>query len=267
MLLLPTFNARLNPCPMSPAEFTAHDQGRFCGQCQRVVVDFSQSLSPALDLAAARAASPDGRVCGSFKISQVATPASLTRRLKWFLLALVLIVGQGLTAQEALAQVRKASPGKHAAARPRPPAKRAVVKAEEVTTGADMLIEGMLLPPEQMMEHTPPPAPADGVYTYVEQMPEWTPGGGTGSIINCFWNYFNPSQKEIESATAGRVLIEYVVSETGAIINPRIVRSGGSLDAAVLRAIRAMPPLRPGQHHGVPVKVRITMPISCVKPQ
>lgn len=43
--------------------------------------------------------------CGRFAGAQVQGPQPLTRRLRWFLVALV--VAQGLSAQEALAQVRQ----------------------------------------------------------------------------------------------------------------------------------------------------------------
>jgi TonB family protein len=112
-----------------------------------------------------------------------------------------------------------------------------------------------------------PTAPEATIYTYVEQMPEYTPGGGMQSILNSFWKHFNASAQEVNSGTAGRVHIEFVVSETGAITSPRITRSGGSLDAAALRAVRTMPAMRPGKQSGVPVKVRMTIPIACVKPQ
>jgi hypothetical protein len=48
-----------------------------------------------------------GGCAARFQTTQVVAPPTLTRRLKWFVLALVLVVGQGLTAQDALAQVRK----------------------------------------------------------------------------------------------------------------------------------------------------------------
>ena len=92
MLLLPTFNATLTPCPVGPAAFGAHEKGHFCGSCQRVVQDFSQSRNPVADLAAARAASADGRVCGRFSQAQATAPPPLTQRLRWFLMALVLVV-------------------------------------------------------------------------------------------------------------------------------------------------------------------------------
>ncbi|GAB3853322.1 hypothetical protein GCM10028822_21980 [Hymenobacter terrigena] len=79
MLLLPTFNAVLQPCTVGPAAFRAHAQGHFCDSCQRVVQDFSQSENPVADLAAARTAAPDGRVCGSFRATQVQqSPPTLT---------------------------------------------------------------------------------------------------------------------------------------------------------------------------------------------
>ncbi len=108
MLLLPTFNARLLPCSEAWAAMTPQAQGRHCVRCQRVVQDFSQSANPTADLAAARAAAPDGRVCGRFAGAQVQDPQPLTRRLRWFLVALV--VAQGLSAREALAQVRQGAP-------------------------------------------------------------------------------------------------------------------------------------------------------------
>ena len=107
MLLLPTFNATMQPCSVGTAGFTAHERGHFCGSCQRVVQDFSQSTNPLADLAAARAATPDGRVCGMFNRTQTMASPTLRQRLRWFLVALVLVVGQGLTAREALAQVRR----------------------------------------------------------------------------------------------------------------------------------------------------------------
>ena len=98
MLLLPTFNATLTPCPVGPAAFSAHEKGHFCGSCQRVVQDFSQSRNPVADLVAARAITPDGRVCGMFQRAQTTAPPPLTQRLRWFL---ALVLGQGLTAREA----------------------------------------------------------------------------------------------------------------------------------------------------------------------
>lgn len=108
MLLLPLFNATLRPCPESPAAFRNHAQGWFYAGCQRVAHDFSRSANPEADLAA-----PDGRVCGSFRATQVQGPPLLSRRLRWFLVALVL--EQGLLARSALAQVQRAAVGPHRA--------------------------------------------------------------------------------------------------------------------------------------------------------
>jgi len=113
MLLLPIFNVTIRPCLVGSIAFTGHEQGHFCGNCQCVVRDFNQSLNLMSDLVATSAASPDGRVYGQFQRSQTLDPHTLTRRLQWFLLALV----QGLTAQEALAQAKQVAAPPH---RPRP---------------------------------------------------------------------------------------------------------------------------------------------------
>ncbi|MGY3090777.1 hypothetical protein ACVWYF_003838 [Hymenobacter sp. UYAg731] len=172
MFLLPTFNAVLQPCAVGPAAFRAHAQGHFCDSCQRVVQDFSQSKNPVADLAAARAAAPDGRVCGSFRAAQVQrTPPTLTRRLKWFLVALVLVVSQGLTAREALAQVRRTT--YHA----RPHTAKARL-SEVPTVNETITISGDITP-------IPMPEPTrtgNEVYGYVEQMPSFR-GGGNRELI------------------------------------------------------------------------------------
>lgn len=125
MLLLPTFRARLLPCSESWAAMTPTAQGRHCARCQRVVHDFTQSKNPAADLAAARAAAPDGRVCGRFAGAQGQGPPPLTQRLRLFVVALVLVVAQGLSAREALAQVRRGAKEQVVVkAKPHPSAKK-----------------------------------------------------------------------------------------------------------------------------------------------
>lgn len=107
MLPLPIFNVHLLPCPEDWQLMTPTAQGRHCATCQRTVFDFSDKTSADLD--AARAASPDGRLCGRFRAAQLAPRPRLRPWLRRFLVALVLVCGLGLTSQEAWAQVRKAN--------------------------------------------------------------------------------------------------------------------------------------------------------------
>ncbi|GAA4348000.1 hypothetical protein GCM10023185_03510 [Hymenobacter saemangeumensis] len=249
MLLLPTFNARLNPCPVGPEAFTPQDQGRFCGQCQRVVLDFSQSADPVADLAAARAAAPDGRVCGSFRASQVAAPP-LSRRLKWFVLALVLIVGQGLTAREGLAQVRQAT------VVPTPePTRIALLKPTPMHGLEDL---------KNLEPEMPQPTPA--VYSgSVEQMPYLHNRGGTKAIVDRIHAQLRwPKQEDGRILQVeGRMYASFTVEADGQISNVKTVKSlHPILDEAALEAIRGLTDIVPGRQGNRPVPMSLTVPIT-----
>ena len=237
MLLLPLFNAALARCPVGPVEFTPHPQGHFCGQCQRVVHDFSQSTNPRADLAAARTAAPDGRVCGRFGATQVQAVPRLSRRLRWFVAALVLVVTQGLSAREALAQVRRAASN----------AKPAAAKSKQA-------------PPRTTK-------PADQVYGMVaEQMPSFR-GGSNREVIQYIQQQLVwPQQNGKLVQAEGRVFASFTVDKDGRVRNPKIMRSlQPLLDAEVLRVLRLMPNFEPGQQNGEPVAVGITVPITFKK--
>jgi TonB family protein len=252
MFLLPTFDATLRPCPVGPAEFMPHAQGSYCGHCQRVVQDFSQSRNPVADLAAARAASPDGRVCGSFRRIQVAAPPTLTRRMKWFVLALVLVVGQGLTAQEALAQVHTARPPRSSRlagklqANPRP---------EPVVVMGSDVVTGIIAPPPSRAGLPPDTSAAD--------MPTWR-GGGIPEIVAAIqqqvvWPQKNGKRLRRE----GQVLVSFVVGTDGRAHEARIVEGLHPLfDEAVLAAVQGLAGFTPGQQNGRPVDASLLLPIT-----
>jgi TonB family protein len=248
MLLLPTFNARLNPCPVSPAAFTTHEQGHFCGQCQRVVKDFTQSLNPVADLAAARAASPDGQVCGTFRRSQVAAHPPLTRRLKWFLLALVLVVGQGLTAQEALAQVRRpvAAPLYHSA-----------IPARSERSVPPPMLRGDTLD----LPANPQPTMVYG--SVVEQMPSFRGGGSRAIVTYIQQQVVWPKKDGKIVAKEGRLFVTFTVDTDGRVSEAHVAKSLHPLfDEAVLAVVRRMEGFQPGWQNGKPMTVSFTVPIT-----
>jgi TonB family protein len=254
MLLLPTFNAALMPCPVGPAEFTAHAKGHFCGHCQRVVQDFSQSQHPVADLAAARAASVDGRVCGRFGAAQVAARLPFTRRLKWFLLALVLVVGQGLTAHEALAQVRRPVPHKATAPHRKP---APVPKPERVPE--EVFIQGVAeVPPEECFIQTDGPK----VYSYVAQMPTFR-GGDVNALIAYLRQQVQRPAIAAVPVTAGRVFVNFTVGADGVVRDARIIKGlHPALDAEALRVTRVLTGFAPGRQNGQAVAVSLTVPVT-----
>ena len=242
MLLLPTFNATLQPCPVGSAEFTAHERGNFCGSCQRVVQNFSQSADPLADLAAARATAPDGRVCGMFNRTQTMAPPAVAQRLRWFLVALVLVVGQGLTAREALAQVRDATLKK--------PLKSATIHSEG-----------------QKQNTLSSQAKQSDVFfgVVVEQMPSFR-GGGMREVVQYIQQQIiwpkKPKTGELVEAQ-GRVFASFTVGTDGKVYAPQIVKGLQPLfDAEVLRVLRAMPRFKPARQNGKPNAVSMVVPIT-----
>lgn len=243
MLPLPTFNTILRLCPVSPAEFAAHPQGRFCGHCQRMVHDFSQSTDPVADLASARAAEANGRVCGRFGAAQVQTTPGLSRQLRWFVVALVLVVAQGLTAREALAQVHEATPAHrpHPAAVPKhaigPPTRTQTVVACELSDGT--AIEG-------------PEVPYNGVdvYTYMQQMPSFRDGDMDNLVAHFKQQVRRPAETK-NQVLSGRVFVNFIVGKDGLVRDTRIVKGWrASADAEMLRVARALTGFTPGRQNG-----------------
>lgn len=241
LLHLPAFNTTLSPCPVGLDAFTVHPKGHFCGSCQRVVQDFSKSQNPVAELAAARAASPDGRVCGSFHQEQVAASPRLTQRLKWFVVALVLVVGHGFTAQEALAQVRKPVPENMRMATRATTSEALPMPAPSEAAPVDKLILGMMM----------------------ETMPTFQ-GGGNRAIVDYIqkrvvWPQHNGKMVNAQ----GRLFASFTVGTDGQVRNVEIVKTFNPLfNESVLEVIRAMRGFKPGLQNGKPVAVSMTVPIS-----
>ncbi|MGI4883997.1 MAG: energy transducer TonB [Janthinobacterium lividum] len=260
MLLLPTFRARLLPCSESWAAMTPTARGRHCARCQRVVHDFTRSQNPAADLAAARAAAPDGRVCGRFAGAQVQGPPPLTRRLRWFLVALVLVVTQGLSAREALAQVQRGA--SHYKARVVKP-----VKQVKLLGDVDELRNKKLpaepspvdldeLTSKQGVTDKDPPMVFGMI---MEQMPSFR-GGGNKEIVAYIQQHVKYPNAE---CVGGKVFVSFVVDSTGRVQHPTIVKSlSPGTDAEVMRVIKTMDGFTPGTQNGKPVNVIMTVPIS-----
>lgn len=85
----------------------------------------------------------------------------------------------------------------------------------------------------------------------VEQMPVF--GGNLDDYLSTHVRYPEVARQNL---IEGKVVIEFVVNEDGAVANARVVRSiGGGCDEEALRVIAGMPGWKPGKQNGIPVKV------------
>jgi protein TonB len=92
-------------------------------------------------------------------------------------------------------------------------------------------------------------------FVVVEQMPVLI--GGMGNLQKQVKYPETARQAGIE----GRVIVQFIVSETGSVINPKVIRGiGGGCDEAAIEAVKKVT-FEPGSQRGVPVPVQFSLPI------
>ena len=121
----------------------------------------------------------------------------------------------------------------------------------------------------------PPPPPtsaknADGVYTVVDQMPQF-PGGDEARVKYMVENIRYPEQAK-KQGLQGTVYVSFVVEQDGSISNSKVIKritnskemgaAVNSLDAEALRVVSEMPKWSPGKQNGKLVRVQFNMPIK-----
>ncbi len=115
---------------------------------------------------------------------------------------------------------------------------------------------------EQIAQPEPPKKEEENkVFDVVEEQPSFP--GGQGALMK----YLNDNIKypvvAAENGISGRVIVQFVVSKTGAISGAKVVRSvDPSLDREALRVVNSMPAWTPGRQNGNSVNVRYTLPVT-----
>jgi len=102
-------------------------------------------------------------------------------------------------------------------------------------------------------------------YEYVEQMPSF-PGGDAAMRAYIAAEMKYPADA-LHLTQVSTVVIQFVVSKTGEIINPSIMKSNAeSMGQEALRIIKSMPAWVPGKQNGKAVPVRMTIPVVFKNP-
>jgi protein TonB len=99
------------------------------------------------------------------------------------------------------------------------------------------------------------------IFTFVEQMPSF-PGGEEkmGEFIGENLKY--PSRAR-DNQTEGKVVLTFVVNETGGISDIKVLRDiGDGCGQAAIDVIKKMKPWSPGKQNGKAVPVQFTLPIQ-----
>ncbi len=98
-------------------------------------------------------------------------------------------------------------------------------------------------------------------FVIVEEMPSF-PGGMEG-----FYKFISKKVKYPAQARRmgieGRVYVEFVVERDGSLGEIKVVKGiGAGLDEESLRVMSKVPSFNPGKQRGVPVRVKMTIPIN-----
>jgi protein TonB len=148
---------------------------------------------------------------------------------------------------------------------PPPPPKPPVpveVPDDEILEDVDLDLDASL-DIDVVMDLPPPPPPAEEeeepepeIFVIVEDMPELI--GGLGGIQKKI--SYPPIAKK--AGVEGRVIVQFVVNESGDVVDPVVVRGiGAGCDEEAIRAV-SQAKFKPGKQRGKAVRVKMSLPIT-----
>lgn len=101
----------------------------------------------------------------------------------------------------------------------------------------------------------------DAPFERVEDMPEF-PGGDAALLTFIAENIKYPKAAQ-RIGVEGRVTLSFVIDEEGAITNIEVLKGiGAGCDEEAVRVLKLLPNYSPGKQRGVPVKVRMRIPVN-----
>lgn len=134
-------------------------------------------------------------------------------------------------------------------------------------TTSDPIVKEMPMPNVEQNYYSPVSyqkkivADRDETYEMVEQMPVF-PGGEQELIAYVSKSLHYPVIAQ-ENGIQGRVIIRFIVTRTGEIENPEVLRSlDPACDKEAIRVVKSFPKFIPGKQNGVNVSVWFTIPIT-----
>ena len=92
-------------------------------------------------------------------------------------------------------------------------------------------------------------------------MPEYN--GKTRDMIAYLYRQINYPPYESMLGIEGKVVVSFIVERDGSVSSPSVISPvSPGIDRQAVKAIMAMPKWKPGMNNGVPVRVRMRIPIT-----
>ena len=77
------------------------------------------------------------------------------------------------------------------------------------------------------------------------------------------YQYVKYPQEAVDQGISGRVMVSFIIDETGAVTDVKVTRGADPLlDAEAVRVVAASPKWKPGRHRGKKVKTAVTIPVE-----
>jgi len=139
------------------------------------------------------------------------------------------------------------------------------VPADEMPAADDLYQEIGDGKPDEVSPAEPVPDPVippdDLPRVFVKEMPSFP--GGTTELMRYISEQIIYPEDALMNRIQGTVILRFVVSKTGDVINVELIRGVDPLlDNEAIRVVSALPRWRPGKQEGVPVPVYFTMPVT-----
>lgn len=218
---------------------TSCEEGRFCGSCQKTVLDFTQKSELEIQELLAK---QTGKVCGRFYTHQLAQPVHSNRfSFRRVFSSVLVLLGLSFLSKEAEAQQKKKVTEKKQ------------THAKSKTPQIDTRIEIGLVSIDG-------PMPNSDVVNSPEVMPQFKFGGEAG-----FQKFFNSNKRSFKDDVEGLVVTSFIVDTLGKVTDIQILKTLS--DEANTEALRltSLLEFEPGMQNGRKVKVRLTLPVRFYK--
>jgi len=99
------------------------------------------------------------------------------------------------------------------------------------------------------------------IFQVIEQMPQFP--GGEVELMDIISRRLKYPVSALRNDIQGKVILRFVVTRTGRIVNPEVVRSlDPDCDREALRVVTSLPRFIPGKQNGRNVNVYYTLPIA-----
>ncbi|MCC8119758.1 MAG: energy transducer TonB [Bacteroidales bacterium] len=136
-----------------------------------------------------------------------------------------------------------------------------MIGGTDITDGVDDLTKNVITQEVIVVEEKP--KEDNIVYTTanVQQQPEFP--GGEAAMYKWLADHIQYPAVAAEEGVQGKVIVEFVVSKSGAIENAKVLRGPHkALEQEALRVVKSMPAWNPGRNNGQAVKVTYVLPVT-----